>query len=176
MRKDIEELKENFEELGLRTSEILDFKVLAKSLDNEGFLNDDFDLVDLDKFRGIQNALLNAGLFETACKNFRNLTDEIDLIPSKLDNNIEKILLGIEQLQLIIEKEFFEKKKAKETKKEETRERKPEEEIPQAEISKPEEVILDEEIPNAEEEQDIDQTEKEEENDALYDEAEDNEI
>ena len=32
MRKDIEELKENFEELGLRTAEILDFKVLAKSV------------------------------------------------------------------------------------------------------------------------------------------------
>ncbi len=176
MRKDIEELKENFEELGLRTSEILDFKVLAKSLDNEGFLNDDFDLVDLDKFRGIQNALLNAGLFETACKNFRNLTDEIDLIPNKLDNNIEKILLGIEQLQLIVEKEFFEKKKAKETQKEETQEKKSEEEIPTAEISKPEEITSEETISETEEEQELDQTEKEEENDALYDEAEDNEI
>lgn len=170
MRKDIEELKENFEELGLRTAEILDFKVLAKSLDSEGYLNDDFELVDLDKFRGIQNALLNAGLFETACKNFRNLTDEIDLIPNKLNNNIEKILLGIEQLHLIVEKEFLEKKKIKETPKEEPQ-KKPEEEIPKAEISKPEE-----EIPQSEEEQDLDQTEKEAENDALYDDTEENEI
>ena len=77
MRKDIVELKENFEELGLRTIEILDFKVLAKSLDQDRFLKDDFELVDLDKFREIQNTLLNEGLFETACKNFRNLTDEI---------------------------------------------------------------------------------------------------
>jgi hypothetical protein len=171
MRKDIEELKENFEELGLRTSEILDFKVLAKSLDNEGFLNDDFDLVDLDKFRGIQNALLNAGLFETACKNFRNLTDEIDLIPNKLNNNIEKLLLGIEQLQLIIEKEFLEKKKVKET-----QEKKPEEMIPKVETSKPEEIAPKEAISEIEEEQESDQTEKEEENDALYDEADDDEI
>ena len=175
MRKDIEELKENFEELGLRTSEILDFKVLAKSLDNEGFLNDDFELVDLDKFRGIQNALLNAGLFETACKNFRNLTDEIDLIPNKLNNNIEKLLLGIEQLHLIIEKEFFEKKKAKETSKEKLEEKKPEE-IPEVKTSEPKEIIPDEEILESEEEQDLDQTEKETENDALYEESEEDEI
>jgi len=175
MRKDIEELKENFEELGLRTSEILDFKVLAKSLDNEGFLNDNFELVDLDKFRGIQNALLNAGLFETACKNFRNLTDEIDLIPNKLNNNIEKLLLGIEQLHLIIEKEFFEKKKAKETSKEKLEEKKPEE-ISEVKTSEPKEVIPDEEILESEEEQDLDQTEKETENDALYEESEEDEI
>ena len=175
MRRDIEELKENFEELGLRTSEILDFKVLAKSLDNEGFLNDDFELVDLDKFRGIQNALLNAGLFETACKNFRNLTDEIDLIPNKLNNNIEKLLLGIEQLHLIIEKEFFEKKKAKETSKEKLEEKKPEE-IPKVKTSESKEVIPDEEILESEEEQDLDQTEKETENDALYEESEEDEI
>jgi hypothetical protein len=175
MRKDIEELKENFEELGLRTSEILDFKVLAKSLDSEGYLNDDFDLVDLDKFRGIQNALLNAGLFETACKNFRSLTDEIDLIPNKLNNNIEKILLGIEQLQLIVEKELLEKQKKKEAPKEEPKTPK-QEEIPPAEISKSEEIVPDEDIAESEEEQELDQTEKEEENDALYDEAEGNEI
>lgn len=175
MRKDIEELKENFEELGLRTSEILDFKVLAKSLDNEGYLNDDFELVDLDKFRGIQNALLNAGLFETACKNFRNLTDEIDLIPNKLNNNIEKILLGIEQLHLIVEKEFLEKKKAKEASKEKLEEKKPEE-IPEVKTSEPKEVIPDEEILESEEEQELDQTEKEEENDALYEDSEEDEI
>jgi len=175
MRKDIEELKENFEELGLRTAEILDFKVLAKSLDNEGYLNDDFDLVDLDKFRAIQNALLNSGLFETACKNFRNLAEEIDLIPNRLNNNIEKILLGIEQLQLVIEKEFLEKQKKKETPKEEPQTPK-QEEIPKAEISKPEEIVPDEEIPETAEEQELDQTEKEEENDALYDEAEEDEV
>lgn len=172
MRKDIEDLKENFEELGLRTAEILDFKVLAKSLDTDGYLNDDFELVDLDRFRGIQNVLLNAGLFETACKNFRNLTDEIDLIPNKLNNNIEKILLGIEQLHLIVEKEFFEKKKLKETPKEEPQ-KKPEEEILKAEISKSEEAIPNEEIFDSEEEQSLDQTEKESENDALYDDTED---
>jgi len=176
MRKDIEELKENFEELGLRTSEILDFKVLAKSLDSDNFLNNDFELVDLDKFRGIQNALLNSGLFETACKNFRNLAEEIDLIPNRLNNNIEKILLGIEQLQLIVEKEFLEKQRKKETQKEENQEKKPKEEIPKAEISKPEEITPEETISETEEEQELDQTEKEEENDALYDEAEDDEI
>ena len=175
MRKDIEELKENFEELGLRTSEILDFKVLAKSLDIEGYLNDDFELVDLDKFRGIQNALLNAGLFETACKNFRNLTDEIDLIPNKLNNNIEKILLGIEQLHLIVEKEFLEKQKKKETPKETPEEKKPEE-IPEVKTSEPKEVIPDEEILESEEEQELDQTEKEEENDALYEDSEEDDI
>ena len=175
MKKEIEELKENFEELGLRTSEILDFKVLAKSLDNEGFLNDDFELVDLDKFRAIQNALLNSGLFETACKNFRNLAEEIDLIPNRLNNNIEKILLGIEQLHLIIEKELLEKQKKKETPKEEPQTTK-QEEIPKAEISKLEEIVPDEDIAESEEEQDLDQTEKEAENDALYDEAEEDEI
>jgi hypothetical protein len=175
MKKKIEELKENFEELGLRTSEILDFKVLAKSLDNEGFLNDDFELVDLDKFRAIQNALLNSGLFETACKNFRNLAEEIDLIPNRLNNNIEKILLGIEQLHLIIEKDLLEKQKKKETPKEEPQTPK-QEEIPKAEISKPEEIVPDEDIAESEEEQDLDQTEKEAENDALYDEAEEDEV
>lgn len=167
MRKDIEELKENFEELGLRSSEILDFKVLAKSLDSEGYLNDDFDLVDLDKFRGIQNALLNAGLFETACKNFRSLTDEIDLIPNKLNNNIEKILLGIEQLQLVIEKDFLEKRKLKEVIKE-----KPKEEvIPEVEIFEHEEIT---EPLDIEDEQT--QTEKEMENDALYGDVDENEV
>jgi hypothetical protein len=167
MRKDIEELKENFEELGLRSSEILDFKILAKSIDNEGFLNDDFELVDLDKFRAIQNALLNAGLFETACKNFRNLTDEIDLIPNKLNNNIEKILLGIEQLQLIIEKDFLEKKRSKEVFKQETKE-----EIPEAEILEPEEKAT--ESSDIEDEQT--QTEREMENDALYEDIEEDEV
>lgn len=162
MRKDIEDLKENFEELGLRSSEILDFKILAKSLDNDGFLNDDFELVDLDKFRTIQNTLLNAGLFETACKNFRNLTDEIDLIPNKLNNNIEKILLGIEQLQLIIEKDFLEKRKQKETSKET-----PKEEKVEVEISEPE--VID----SIETEEEQTQTEKEMENDALYGDVED---
>ena len=174
MRKDIAELKENFEELGLRTIEILDFKVLAKSLDQDRFLNDDFDLVDLDKFREIQNTLLNEGLFETACKNFRNLTDEIDLIPNKLNNNIEKILLGVEQLQLIIEKEFLQKSKAEEKPKEITQEKKPEEAIPETKPSEIKEPIITEQVPESEEE--LTQTEKEAENDALYEEAEEDEI
>lgn len=174
MRKDIVELKENFEELGLRTIEILDFKVLAKSLDQDRFLKDDFELVDLDKFREIQNTLLNEGLFETACKNFRNLTDEIDLIPNKLNNNIEKILLGVEQLQLIIEKEFLQKRKAEEKPKEITQENKPEEVIPETKPSEVQEPISDEKVPESEEE--LTQTEKEEENDALYEDAEEDEI
>lgn len=147
MRKDIEELKENFEELGLRTVEILDFKVLAKSVDQDRYLKDDFELVDLDKFREIQNTLLNEGLFETACKNFRNLTDEIDLIPNKLNNNIEKILLGIEQLHLIIEKDLMEKNKAKEKHKEVIQENKPEEAIPETKPSEIKEPITNEEVP-----------------------------
>ena len=174
MRKDIVELKENFEELGLRTIEILDFKVLAKSLDQDRFLKDDFELVDLDKFREIQNTLLNEGLFETACKNFRNLTDEIDLIPNKLNNNIEKILLGVEQLQLIIEKEFLQKSKAEEKPKEITQENKPEEVIPETKPSEVQEPISDEKVPESEEE--LTQTEKEEENDALYEDSEEDEI
>ena len=174
MRKDIVELKENFEELGLRTIEILDFKVLAKSLDQDRFLKDDFELVDLDKFREIQNTLLNEGLFETACKNFRNLTDEIDLIPNKLNNNIEKILLGVEQLQLIIEKEFLQKSKAEEKPKEITQENKPEEAIPETKPSEVQEPISDEKVPESEEE--LTQTEKEAENDALYEDSEEDEI
>lgn len=174
MRKDIEELKENFEELGLRTVEILDFKVLAKSLDQDRFLKDDFDLVDLDKFREIQNTLLNEGLFETACKNFRNLTDEIDLIPNKLNNNIEKILLGIEQLHLIIQTDLLEKSKVKEKPKETTPENKPEEVIPETKASEIQEPIPNEQVPENEEE--LTQTEKEEENDALYEDSEEDEI
>jgi hypothetical protein len=174
MRKDIEELKENFEELGLRTAEILDFKVLAKSVDQDRYLKDDFELVDLDKFREIQNTLLNEGLFETACKNFRNLTDEIDLIPNKLNNNIEKILLGIEQLHLIIEKDLMDKNKAKEKAKEIPQESKPEEAIPETKPSEIKEPIITEQVPESEEE--LTQTEKEAENDALYEEAEEDEI
>lgn len=174
MRKDIEELKENFEELGLRTVEILDFKVLAKSLDQDRFLKDDFELVDLDKFREIQNTLLNEGLFETACKNFRNLTDEIDLIPNKLNNNIEKILLGIEQLHLIIQTDLLEKSKVKEKPKETAPENKPEEVIPETKASEIQEPIPNEQVPENEEE--LTQTEKEEENDALYEDSEEDEI
>jgi len=174
MRKDIEELKENFEELGLRTSEILDFKVLAKSVDQDRFLKDDFELVDLDKFREIQNTLLNEGLFETACKNFRNLTDEIDLIPNKLNNNIEKILLGIEQLHLIIQTDLLEKSKVKEKPKEATPENKPAEAIPETKPSEIQEPISNEQVPESEEE--LTQTEKEEENDALYEDSEEDEI
>ena len=174
MRKDIEELKENFEELGLRTAEILDFKVLAKSVDQDRFLKDDFDLVDLDKFREIQNTLLNERLFETACKNFRNLTDEIDLIPNKLNNNIEKILLGIEQLHLIIQTDLLEKSKVKEKPKETAPENKPEEVIPETKASEIQEPIPNEQVPENEEE--LTQTEKEEENDALYEDSEEDEI
>ena len=174
MRKDIEELKENFEELGLRTIEILDLKVLAKSLDQDRFLKDDFELVDLDKFREIQNTLLNEGLFETACKNFRNLTDEIDLIPNKLNNNIEKIILGIEQLHLIIQTDLLEKSKVKEKPKETAPENKPEEVIPETKASEIQEPISNEQVPESEEE--LTQTEKEEENDALYEDSEEDEI
>jgi len=174
MRKDIEELKENFEELGLRTVEILDFKVLVKSLDQDRFLKDDFELVDLDKFREIQNTLLNEGLFETACKNFRNLTDEIDLIPNKLNNNIEKIILGIEQLHLIIQTDLLEKSKVKEKPKEIAPENKPEEAIPETKASEIQEPISNEQVPESEEE--LTQTEKEEENDALYEDSEEDEI
>jgi len=109
--KDLNELKENFRELGLRTSEILDFKILAKGLDKDGYLNEDFELVDLDKFREIQNTLKAKGLLETGFNNFINITNEIDMIPERLKHNIEKILLGIEQLELFIEKEFLEKQK-----------------------------------------------------------------
>ncbi|MDD5098703.1 MAG: hypothetical protein PHD31_03250, partial [Candidatus Pacebacteria bacterium] len=132
------------------------------------------ELVDLDKFREIQNTLLNEGLFETACKNFRNLTDEIDLIPNKLNNNIEKILLGIEQLHLIIEKNLMEKNKVKEKPKEVIQENKPEEAMPETKPSETKEPILEEEIPETEEE--LTQTEKEAENDALYEESEEDEI
>lgn len=170
--KDLNELKENFRELGLRTSEILDFKILAKGLDNDGYLNEDFELVDLDKFREIQNTLKAKGLLETGFNNFINITNEIDVIPERLKHNIEKILLGIEQLELFIEKQFLEKQKEEEIPKEEPaeiQETKEEAEIPQ-EISKEdagEELESQKDAESEEEPEDM-RTDEEKEKDALY--------
>lgn len=175
--KNLNELKENFRELGLRTSEILDFKILAKGLDKDGYLNEDFELVDLDKFREIQNTLKVEGLLETGFNNFINITNEIDLIPEKLKHNIEKILLGIEQLELFIEKEFLEKQKHDGIPKEEpvdVQETKEEFEIPQ-EISEEDtskELENQEDVESEEYPEDM-RTEEEKEKDALYEEVQD---
>lgn len=169
--KDLNELKENFRELGIRTSEILDFKILAKGLDKEGYLNEDFELVDLDKFREIQNTLKAKGLLETGFNNFINITNEIDMIPERLKHNIEKILLGIEQLELFIEKEFLEKQKEEEIPKEESTEVK---ETEEAEV--PQEVFEDNDGEKLESHEDTEsekepedmRTDEEKEKDALY--------
>jgi len=169
--KDLNELKENFRELGLRTSEILDFKILAKGLDKDGYLNEDFELVDLDKFREIQNTLKAKGLLETGFNNFINITNEIDTIPERLKHNIEKILLGIEQLELFIEKEFLEKQKEEEFPKEESTEV---QETREAEV--PQEVFEDDDGEKLESHEDIEskkepedmRTDEEKEKDALY--------
>ncbi len=169
--KDLNELKENFRELGLRTSEILDFKILAKGLDKDGYLNEDFELVDLDKFREIQNTLKAKGLLETGFNNFINITNEIDMIPERLKHNIEKILLGIEQLELFIEKEFLEKQKEEEFPKEESTEV---QETREAEV--PQEVFEDDDGEKLESHEDIEskkepedmRTDEEKEKDALY--------
>ena len=173
--KNLNELKENFRELGLRTSEILDFKILAKGLDKDGYLKEDLELVDLDKFREIQNTLKVEGLLETGFNNFINITNELDLIPEKLKHNIEKILLGIEQLELFIEKEFLEKQKQKETsekKSADVQETKEEVEVPQ-EISKEdagEELESQEDVESKEEPEDM-RTDEEKEKDALFEEV-----
>jgi len=173
--KNLNELKENFRELGLRTSEILDFKILAKGLDKEGYLNEDFELVDLDKFREIQNTLKVEGLLETGFNNFINITNEIDLIPEKLKHNIEKILLGIEQLELFIEKEFLEKQKHDRIPKEEpadVQETKEDFEIPRevSEENTGEGLESQEDIESEEEPEDM-RTDEEKERDALYEEV-----
>lgn len=168
--KNLNELKENFRELGLRTSEILDFKVLAKGLDKDGYLNEDFELVDLDKFRKIQNTLKAEGLLETGFNNFINITNEIDSIPERLKHNIEKILLGIEQLELFIEKEFLEKQKHEEILKEESveiQEPKEEIEVPQ---ETPEDNTEESEIKEDVDPEDM-RTDEEKEKDALYEEV-----
>jgi len=168
--KSIDEIKENLEELALRTTEILDFKVLAKDLDKDGFLDEDLSLVDLDGFRSIQNKLKSEGLFETGFNNFINLADEVDRIPDRLKNNIEKIILSIEQLQIFIEKEFLEKQKK------ELSEKKAKEEAPKELINKePETNEVPEDVPEEPEKEDSEeelQSDQEAENDALYDEAE----
>ena len=102
--KSLQELKENFEELALRISELLNIKVVVRGLDMDSFLKEDLDFVTLDKFRDVQGKLFAHGLLETACKNFVNFTEEIDGIKPKLANNIEKILMGITQLEILIDK------------------------------------------------------------------------
>ena len=93
----LQEIKENIQILADRLHEIPDLKILTRGLDKKGHLEEDFNEVEIIEFRRIQNTLISKKCFPTALLNYRNMSEQIDSMPPKLENLIEKLLLLIDR-------------------------------------------------------------------------------
>ena len=104
--KSIEDVEENLQELQTRISGCLDLQVMAKKFDEkEDCLELDFKLVDLNKFREIQNVLINQGLLDSANINFINFAEVFSGLKEKLDHDIDKVSLLIDTIKHLAFKE-----------------------------------------------------------------------
>lgn len=115
-QKSFNDVEENLQELSERINNTLNFEVMIREVESDGYLSDDLRLVDLHEFRKVENKLLREGLLETATHNLMRFLDAFEEIYPQIKNDVDKILLSIDTLKLLGEKKALKKVSPEKTK------------------------------------------------------------